>query len=339
MSSTQFLGDHRRIIRNVAYSYYPASDSFIKANSQLTALGSSSMFTTVTDFSKWMINLIQGVRDDKPVYKRMLQTGTLNNGEKITYAFGLAVADYKGVRRISHDGSWAGYRSVSNYFPDQNFGVVVLANTATFSRSKADQVAELFIKDFLKPQGNAISNISSTDLTIKVDSTILKKYTGLYKLGPGWLVNITLENGMLMTRATDEDKYPLEAKNDSSFWVPAYGASMTFNKDSQGKINQLSYKAIKAKKVQPFTPDTKTFKNYEGEYYSSELSTVYNIYLRDNKLIIEHMRNGEHELKATGKDEFFSNGVGEMEFLRNNQKVVGFQLSAGRIKNLQFVKR
>ena len=339
MTSTQFLGNHRRIIKNQAYSYYPEDGKFMKANSQLTALGSSSMFTSVNDFSKWMISVINGIREQKPEYTRMLQTGTLETGEKITYAFGLVVEPYKGVRRVSHTGSWAGYRSVGNYYPDQNFGVVILANTSTFSRSMADRVAELFIGEQLKvPAGAVVKGVSPADPTVKVDTMILRKHTGLYKLGPGWLVNITLENGSLMTRATDEDKFPLEAKNDSAFWVPAYGASMTFNKDKQGRSYQLTYKAIEAKRVQPFTSDPKTFQEYAGQYYSEELSTVYRLYVKDGKLMMEHMRNGEHEVKAIGKDEFFSNGAGELQFQRNGKKVIGFNLSAGRIKNLKFVK-
>jgi hypothetical protein len=249
------------------------------------------------------------------------------------------VNEYKGVKHVSHTGSWAGYRSVSNYYPDQNLGVIVLANTATFSRSKADQVAELFLKGQLKPQAVATS-ISSTDSTVTVDSALLKTYTGLYKLGPGWLVNITLENGILMTRATDEDKYPLDAKNDSAFWVPAYGAAMTFNKDSKGKIYQLSYKAIKAPRINPYVPITNAlFKDYVGEYYSDELSTVYRVYLKENKMFIEHMRQGEHEVKPIGKDQFFASAVGEMQFTRVNKRVTELLLSAGRIKNIKFVKR
>jgi hypothetical protein len=153
-------------------------------------------------------------------------------------------------------------------------------------------------------------------------------------------VNITLENGILMTRATDEDKYPLDPKNDSSFWVPAYGAAMTFNKDRQGKIFQLSYKTIKAPRVNAYAPATNTsLKDYVGEYYSDELSTVYRIYQKENKLFIEHMRHGEHEVKSIGKDEFFASAIGEMSFTRTNNKVSGLLLSAGRIKNIKFVKR
>lgn len=341
MQSTQFLENHRRVIKNMAYAYYPVNDSFAKANSQLTALGSSSMFTSVDDFSKWMIHLLQALREQKPEFKRMLQTGVLDNGEKITYAFGLAVNQYKGLSHVSHTGSWAGYRSVSNYYPEQNLGVVVLSNTASFTRDKADKVADLFLKDHFSPQQASTTQglISSSDPTVLVDTNLQKQYTGLYKLGPGWLLNITLENGLLMTRATDEDKYPTEAKNDSSFWVPAYGAAITFNKDSRGKIHQLTYKNIQAKRVLPFSPDTKAFKEYEGVYYSSELGTVYKIYVMEDKLMMEHIRQGEHQIRQTGKDEFFANRLGELQFVRDKNKIKGFKLSAGRIKNLNFVKQ
>ena len=52
MSSSHFLDDHKKVIKNLAYSYYRQGDEFAKSSTGLTAYGSSSLFTTVEDLSQ-----------------------------------------------------------------------------------------------------------------------------------------------------------------------------------------------------------------------------------------------------------------------------------------------
>ena len=50
----------------------------------------------------------------------MQTVGALNNGEKRDYASGLIIGEYKGLRRVSHGGAWAGYRAELARFPNRN---------------------------------------------------------------------------------------------------------------------------------------------------------------------------------------------------------------------------
>lgn len=80
---------------------------------------------------------------------------------------------------------------------------------------------------------------------------------------------------------------------------------------------------------------------FEGEYYSSELTTSYKITIKDNKLIMSHRRLSDIELTQIGINKFSGiNTFGfEMEFMWNGQKVVGFEISNFGAKNVIFGRK
>lgn len=91
--------------------------------------------------------------------------------------------------------------------------------------------------------------------------------------------------------------------------------------------------------------EPKTYQNtltdFLGEYKSDELTTEYKIQVRDEKLIMTHQRLSDMELTAIGKDKFSgTNTFGfEMEFVRNGQKVVGFEISNFGAKMVKFGRK
>lgn len=82
-------------------------------------------------------------------------------------------------------------------------------------------------------------------------------------------------------------------------------------------------------------------KDFEGNYRSEELTTEYNIQIRNGKLIMTHQRLSDIELTSTGKDKFSGKNTFdfEMKFLRTVQKVTGFEISNFGAKEIKFVKK
>ena len=77
--------------------------------------------------------------------EQVRQTGNLNNGESLNYAFGLFVGQYKGKNILKHGGECSGYRSVISYFPDNRFGLAVLTNLKTIDVWKiARQISDIY---------------------------------------------------------------------------------------------------------------------------------------------------------------------------------------------------
>lgn len=336
MQASLVLSDYSMVISHVASSYYANDNKYFKSNDALTAWGSSSIFSTVEDLSKWVIHFQQALEQKDPVYVRMIETGELNNKQKIDYAYGLEVSQRNGITNIAHDGGWAGFRTIISNFPDQKLAVILLSNDGNFDvYTKANVLAKLFLKDKISstPKREDFSNLPN----VAVDTLLLKKYLGSYQLGVGWYVTFTLENGRIMVQANGEDKYPTDLKSDTVLWVPAYNSSVTF-REIKEKAGALKYRGIIAPRVIPVKVTPAQLNQYAGTYYSKELETAYKFSVKNGKLVAHHMRLGDFtfdpDLAVAGK---FSSSNGTINFLTNAQKkITGFRLTNGRIKNILF---
>ena len=153
MTDTHFHDDYQMILKNRAYSYQAdENDRFKNAVNNTTALGSSSLYSTVEDLAKWILNFDDVHIGGQTIIEQMHQRGVLNNGEQIDYAFGLSIGEYRTLKTVGHSGSWRGFRSHLMRFPDQKFGVVILCNLDTFNPlSLAEKVADLYLADALAP--------------------------------------------------------------------------------------------------------------------------------------------------------------------------------------------
>lgn len=340
MNSSFILDNYKKVIKNRATSYSPDGSGFGISQGALTAYGSSSIFTSVEDLSKWVINFQNAIASKDPVYTRMLEEDILNNKEKVHYGYGLEINEERGVKTISHDGGWQGYRTIISNYPDEKFSLIILSNVSSFDPIEySSKIASLFLKDKLKPA--PIKENLKDSLTVKVDTSLIKKYIGSYQLGPGWYVTFTLEDGQLYVQANGENKFPAIAKSDSVFWVQAYGSSMTFVKDINGEINSLKYRSIRAKRIIPIKVTPAQLNQYSGTYFSEELESVFKMYVVNGKLVIQNMRLGDFTLKPdpVNKDQF-SCSLGTLSFFNDKQlNVKGFKLTGGRARNIQFDKK
>ena len=154
MTNTHFHDDHEMIVKNRAYSYLSIKDGgFKNAVNNLTALGSSSLYSTVEDLSKWVLNFDDARIGGQAVIEQMHQRGILNNGKQISYAFGLDIGEYRVLKTVGHGGSWRGFRSHLLCFPGQKFGIVILCNLDTFNPlNLARKIADIYLADVLAPE-------------------------------------------------------------------------------------------------------------------------------------------------------------------------------------------
>ena len=185
MSNTHFHDDHQMILKNRAYSYQVVeSGGFKHAINNTTALGSSSLYSTVEDLAKWMLNFDDTQIGEQTVIDQMHQRGVLNNGEQIDYAFGLNISEYRGLKTVGHSGSWRGFRSHLIRFPDQRFGIVILCNLDAFDPlSLAEKIADLYLADVLAPKAAEPEKVAEPTKETKSESLApeqLAEFVGNY---------------------------------------------------------------------------------------------------------------------------------------------------------------
>jgi hypothetical protein len=96
----------------------------------LNTTADGSLYLTVLDLAKWAVNLNHpGV----PSAESLAASWTpirLNDGGSYPYGFAWSVDRQRGYLRIGHGGSWQGFRTSIQRYPDFTLTVIALANLA-----------------------------------------------------------------------------------------------------------------------------------------------------------------------------------------------------------------
>jgi CubicO group peptidase (beta-lactamase class C family) len=145
MRSTDFSDDPRRIVRNRALGYTPlAGGGYYTDVASCGGFGDGPVISSVEDLLLWDRNFYNNRLGGGPdAIRRMITPGALDNGQPLTYAFGLRIGMHRGLSTVSHAGSWAGYGAELLRFPEQELSVVCLANLRSFPAARlAMEVAD-----------------------------------------------------------------------------------------------------------------------------------------------------------------------------------------------------
>lgn len=107
MNNTQFYDNQKRIVKNRA-SPYQYKNGWMLDHIYLDHTGDGALITCVSDWLKYEKNWYKnklGRQTDK-VIPQLLELGRRNDGKLINYAFGIMIDEYRGLRLITHAGSW-----------------------------------------------------------------------------------------------------------------------------------------------------------------------------------------------------------------------------------------
>jgi len=157
MTHTQYRNDHASLIPNRALAYGGREDrSYTLDVSYFEQTGDGAVHTTIEDLQRWDENFYSAQVGGKEFLAEIQEPGKLTNGKSITYAKGLGIGEYRGLRAVSHAGAWGGYRAQLLRFPDQHFSVACLCNTGgADTTTLARSVADVYLASQMKPADSA----------------------------------------------------------------------------------------------------------------------------------------------------------------------------------------
>lgn len=343
MKNTFFKDQFDESIPKEVKSYFKDEDQYKRSTNGLTAMGSSSLQTTIDDFGLWLQYLDS--ESAKDLVAKMQIPGTITTEAPANYAYGVEVDTYYGLKRVSHDGSWASFNTFMAYFPDEHFSVAVFLNHENWVQGFAQEVIEIYLKD--KFQGDKKGPWFYYEEKPKVSKNLdlnLSRYTGIYYLEKYLsYLTITEEEGKLFVQATGEDKQLMQAVSATRFWVDDYSQSIYFNTDQSGNIESVTYHKSLCERRTPIpAKEAADLSAYEGDYYSRELNTSYQVILEDGQLYLSNLRNGRSTLERVWKDGFINetNYAPRVDFQRNAKgEIISFAVSQFRSRNQLFKKR
>jgi serine-type D-Ala-D-Ala carboxypeptidase/endopeptidase len=76
-------------------------------------------------------------------------------------------------------------------------------------------------------------------MAITLPPATLDGFVGEYVLAPAFSITITRERNILYAQATGQQKLPMLAETDTSFFFAAIDAQLSFTRDSSGAITGL----------------------------------------------------------------------------------------------------
>ncbi len=349
MKSTIYLDDHKRIVPRRATGYAATRSGFQIERSSFEQTGDGAVQTSIEDLWRWDQNFYEPKIGGESLIEQMQTVGTLNNGQKLDYAFGLFVDEHKGLRRVWHEGAWLGYHVNLTRFPEQKFSVACLCNVENANSTQlALRVADLYLADQFKA-GGALAAVDLTNpAPVTLTESELKPKVGLYRSPTsGELRRITLRDGKLRIDFFGPNSFELVPLSAERFRVSQGGNLVTFEQRPDGKFQLLLTRRgrydRRAEIFEPIAaaaPKEGELAEYTGSYYSEEMDTVYHLQVENDGLLFFRKNGQKGPLQPTFRDGFATTDNMQFEFKRDAQgKITGFSLGWARLRNLNFTRQ
>jgi CubicO group peptidase (beta-lactamase class C family) len=344
MKNTHFRDDFDEIVKNMAYGYDPAGDTFRLSVTNFDTVGATSLLTTVEDLALWDDNFYTARIGGPALIRQLQERGKLNDGKQIDYAAGLVITQYRGLNIVDHGGADAGYRSDLIRFPDQHFSVACLCNLGTANPSDlAQKVAAVYLGSQMQPAEPAHAD-NAKPVTLTPEQMQAKAGVYVNVKDPDDLVRFVIKNGGLQVgNVGEDDTYAVTAISENHLRLAIAPDEFTFSPGKPGAPLQLAIKhgdgAIETFSAVPaFTPSPAQLAEYAGVYSSREIDPLYEIKVESGSLVLHRLKSGPDTLRPVTRD-FFNADLGKIRFTRDAQgRISGFLLTTGRVIDLRFVR-
>ena len=355
MTRTVFRDDHTMLVRDRAYAYTRGGVGGYRLSiPDFAIVGASSLFTTVEDLAHWNGNFSSGEIGGRDALRQLQARGALDDGARLSYAFGLAHGTHSGRPTIGHGGTDAAYRSEFLRFPDEDLAVAVLCNTDRAVPGRlAREVADVFLPP---PPGAAGSVREASPLSAPrrpPAPTVGRGENGGQTVDSASLVGYYLRPGNdvpLRVVARGDDLLLLGAGAEQSLH-PAGGGrfllggttEVTFTPGGGGDRPPTlrvggSARPVYSRAV-PASPSAEALAAYAGSYYSDDLAVGYTFRVEAGRLVLWNRKLGRIPLAPTFADGFYARGW-SFTFRRDDAGAVsGFTVSTSRAWNIAFGKR
>ncbi len=345
MKNTFIYEDGAKVVKNRAIGYSKEGNEYKREHHfDFVVGGDGQVYTTVEDFFKWSENFKSNKLGNDTFLEQMLTKGVLSNGDTLDYALGLSHGVYKNLKTISHGGSWGGFRAYYLQFPEDDLAIAIMSNLGNVSTGqKAKQIADIILKDKFK---NKAGEPDKETVKVEIPKTefLFTQLVGTYEIEPGTEVRVIMKNDSLNVKLSwNKSSYNIIKTAGNTFHIPkendiSYTFTTLENDFTQKLIVMQGGRETVCKRKKEINISNIKIEEYSANYYSEELDVTYLFFVEGDVLKIRLESNEPIELSIYDTDKFTCE-FGYIRFKRNNNLIYGFELDAGRVKNMKFVKQ
>lgn len=269
MRSSHFHDDADHVVRHRATGYAPAGsgadggsdagaggarDDFRMNHAwSFAQVGSGGLYSNVEDMARWEAAFEEGSIGPPGFRDSLLQRGVLNDGDTLTYAFGVDLREYRGLPMIGHTGSLAGFRSAMVRFPEQRAAVLVFCNVTNANpNDRAMEVVHRVLADELGPDTQPPSVASGPEEAGDADAprppgyapAELSEFAGVYDSPEVDVrMRVVVEGGELLLERPGGQR-SLEAVAADRFGAGPW--TLRFQRDGSGRVTAFLLDAGRA---------------------------------------------------------------------------------------------
>jgi CubicO group peptidase (beta-lactamase class C family) len=195
--------------------------------------GAGALHSTANDLLKFLAAVMElNTTPLTPAMRLMNTVHHSTDSPDMEVMLGWHVWKRYGAKIVWHNGVTGGYWSFIGFDPVNRIGAVVLSN----SRFDNDAIGLHAINhewpvEKLVPPKQRVERAA--------DPATLGRYVGIYRFGPSYSVQVSLEYGHLWVRDTSDKALELFSEKDDEFFFQAIDAQVSFVADTAGKVNKL----------------------------------------------------------------------------------------------------
>jgi hypothetical protein len=311
-------------------------------------MGAGGVHTTVEDFGRWLANYDAALVGGHDAIATMTTATKLTNGSPASagptqaYAIGLLVGTVRGLRTVSHGGSWAGFRGQFYRFPDQRFAVATFCNLTTSGPdSLAQKVAAIYLGDRMQPDSaaawtEALANASRAE----VPAATIRGLAGVWRnVERGEVRRTRLKGDTLVADGTPPT--PLVPLGGGRFRAER-GTEVRFEGDGAAASKMVILSATASPmtftRADNVALDPAKLAEYAGDYRNDEVEATHTWKVEKDSLVVYAGYRRVGVLEPSYQDGFTAGGS-VIDVVRDKKgRITGYVIEFGRVRHLKFTR-
>ena len=327
MTKSSWRDDYRRLVpgRAQGYSKAGANAPWSLNMPIMNVVGNGGMLTTVGDWLKWNAAL-DAKTFGAPFVEALETQGVLNDKRKISYALGVDVGNYKGIKEVTHSGGTAGYQTYLARFPEKKLSVAALCNG--FPPSSGEIVYSVVDEIFGPfPEADKFA-------TVQVPEEQLKRYVGSWKNDVTRSRNVVaFEKGELNINGG-----ALKPITDGSFMLGERKLRFKDGSPMTAEIANTDGSFTRLTMVAEWKPAVADLNDFAGDWYSEEAQSSVTIKVENEKAFLVLRPVIRFQLMPIYKDGFSAQGY-NFWFIRDaSGKVAEMHVGTSRMRDMLFTR-
>jgi CubicO group peptidase (beta-lactamase class C family) len=331
MQHTRFYDNHSVVLPGRVSAYDRAGgDHFnVDWSTNFETVGAGGLMSNVDDLLLWDRNFYANKLGKGSLIKELQRPGSLNDGQRVSYALGLELDTYRGLPIVDHSGALFGYRAGILRFPQQKFTVVCLCNLATVSVTNLSRrTADVFLEGSL--QDGAAAPLPS-GAHFPDPTPFAGKYLDTQN---HFLYSFTVVDGNLMAWGENLPRIGANRFKDLG------NGTITFEDSPAGMNATLVMDGqtfFDGHKVADLHLNEEAMRSFIGSYKSTELDATYRLSVVAGNLLLRVNWEPQLVLSPVAQDEFEGEDFRTLVFHRDaNRRINGFSLSSVNARNIIF---